>query len=279
LYHAHQSLPFCTFQGQAASIRGSSSSATADAIAHFFVELACEDKATIPFDPKGRETTTTSTEPSEQMSLQIAAASGYGAMLFVDGLKPLMKQRLAHVCLKSVKRIFDAESEQALHDEPVAAPSVGQLLVVSHLVCASDLSKFDQKTRHMAATVSVEGLSSDLFQVGKMILDDGREARTLVVCSVLKLISTSPMTVNGFVLTMVAGLLRAYAVASPDSEIGCKVLVLQALEELSRLHGAKPTIIAVKPAVLSILASAMNQKSALLRSTAVDVRNAWCLVE
>lgn len=266
-------------KGQAGAIRRSSSSSTADAIAKFLVEIACEDKASIPYDPRGRTMSTKSKGPFERVSLQIAAASGYGALLVVDGMKPLMKQRLSHASLKFIKKIFDSESVQARQNEPVSAPSVGQLLVVCHFVCASDLSKFDRKTTHIAATVAVEGLSSDLFQVGTKISDSAKMARTLVVCAILKLICTAPAAVNGFVLSMVAGLLRAYAVSNPDSEIGCKVVVLQALEELSHLDGAKATISAVKPAVLSILESAMTQKSGLLRSTAVDVRNAWCLVD
>jgi hypothetical protein len=276
-------ISFLSLLGQAAAIRGSSSSATADAIARFLVDVACENGATtIPFDPLGRRMMSpTSKGPSERMSLQITAASGYGAMLTVDDIKPLMKQRLSHVCLTSIKKIYDAACAQARQDQPVTAPSVGQLLVVCHLVCANDLSKFDRKSSHMAATISVEGLSSDLFRVGKKkISDDAAKARILVICAVLKLICHAPAAVNGFVLTMVAGLLRAYAVSSPDAEIGCKLVVLQALEELSHLEGAaRATIIAVKPAVLSILASAMNQKSGLLRSSAIDVRNVWCLVE
>lgn len=190
-----------------------------------------------------------------------------------------MKQRLSHICQKNIQRTYESESAQANRDEPVSPPSVGQLLVVCHLVCASDLYKFDRKLSHMVATVCVEGLSSELLQVGRKLLDDGKKARTLVICAVLKLICNAPSAVNGFVLTMVAGLLRAYAVASPETEIGCKLVVLQALQELAHLEGAKSTVMAVKPAVLSILSSAMNQKSGLLRSTAVDVRNAWCLIE
>ena len=73
-------------------------------------------------------------------------------------------------------------------------------------------------------------------------------------------------------------LVRSYAV-SPNSEIGCKIVTLQALERLAHLEGAGASISAVKPAVISILSSAMSQKSPLLRSAAVDVRNVWCLAE
>jgi hypothetical protein len=81
------------------------------------------------------------------------------------------------------------------------------------------------------------------------------------------------------VMEMVSGLLRSYGVSDPNTEIGCKLVTLQALEALAHLDGAKAAILDVQPAVITILSSAMSQKSSLLRSAAVDVRNAWCLVD
>lgn len=242
--------------------------------------MACEQDAAIPYHSQGQKLdTSTSLEQFQQTMLKITASSGYGSMLVVDGVKPLIKQRLSHACLIYIKHTYDKENNQAQHDVPILAPSIGQLLVVCHLICATDLSKLDRNNLHMIAKISVEGFSSGLFEVGKTASDDLALARVLVVCAVLKLICTAAQTVNGFVLTMVTGLLRAYAVADSETEVGCKMVVLQALEELSKLDGAKSIIIAVKPAVLAILSSAMNQRIGLLRSAAVDVRNAWCLVD
>ena len=74
---------------------------------------------------------------------------------------------------------------------------------------------------------------------------------------------------------MVTGLLRAYASSEPSSEISCKLLALQALERMAEVDGAKQFSAAVKPAVVSIMAAALNHPSGLLRQAAVDVRNAW----
>ncbi|KAL3913726.1 MAG: hypothetical protein SGILL_006374, partial [Bacillariaceae sp.] len=265
-------LNYLSLLGQAAGIRGSSSSSTAGSITKFLVEVACEQKCSIPFLSEGLPLDLASSfvDPEEIVAVQLSAASAYGSMLMIDAIKPLMKQRLTHASLKFVKKTFELESNQAQHDEQVSAPSIGQLLVVCHVICSADLRKMDRATTHMIATVCIEGFSSDAFQVGKKMSNEAVKARTLVVCAALNLICTIPKVVNGFVLSMVAGLLRAYAVTDPDTEVGCKLIVLQSLEKLSSLDGAKATIVTVKPAVLAILAVAMNQKSGLLRSAAVD---------
>jgi len=273
--------------GSAAALRGSASKSTADAIARFLVEVSCEQSAILPCVSDGKDKRedrrvnllSSYKEDSVRNSIQIASASAYGAILLEEDIKPLMKQRLTHACLKYIKQTFEKESHEAQSGAPVSAPQIGLLLVVCHLVCSSDLSKFDRATIHMVATVSVEGLSSDLFQGRNALSEEWSRARMLVICAVLKLICAAPATVNGFVLTMVSGLLRSYAVSDPDSEVGCKLIILQALEQVAHLEGAKTTVAAVKPAVLAILASAMNQRSGLLRSAAVDVRNAWCIVD
>ena len=99
-----------------------------------------------------------------------------------------------------------------------------------------------------------------------------------MVSTLLKFLCICPTVLNGYVLEMVSGLLRSYAISDPCEEIGCKLITLQALQELSHLDGAKHSILTVRPAVIAILSSAMNQKNGLLRSAAVDVRNVWCLV-
>lgn len=63
--------------------------------------------------------------------------------------------------------------------------------------------------------------------------------------------------------------------SDPVSEISCKMLALQGLEELSHLEGARSSTVDIKPAVVAVLAAAMNHPSGLLRQAAVDVRNAW----
>jgi hypothetical protein len=88
-----------------------------------------------------------------------------------------------------------------------------------------------------------------------------------------------PSTQIGGKLTVVTGLLRAYASSDPSSEIACKLLALQALEGMADMEGAKQFTMSIKPAVVSIIAAAINHPSGLLRQAAVDVRNAWFLME
>ena len=80
-------------------------------------------------------------------------------------------------------------------------------------------------------------------------------------------------------MTLITGLLRAYAVSSPSSEISCKLLALQALEGMAHMDGARLSANSVRPAVVEVLAAAMNHPSGLLRQAAVDVRNAWYVLE
>jgi hypothetical protein len=79
--------------------------------------------------------------------------------------------------------------------------------------------------------------------------------------------------------TVVKGLLRAYASSDPTTEVSCKLLALQALEGMAHLDGAKDTTAAIQAAVVSILVAATNHPSSLLRQAAVDVRNAWFLLD
>ena len=213
----------------------------------------------------------------------MVSASSFGAILMQEDVKPLMKQRLIHESLKYIERAYAKGLEEAGFGQVASATQIGLLMIACYVICAADLLKFDHAALHKFATLAVEGFSSEIFQLpsqlGSKLPDEVTKTKTLIVCAVLKLICLAPASVNGLIITIVSGLLRSYAVANIDSEVGCKVLALQGLEQIAYLEGAKTSISAVKPAVVAILASAMNQKSGLLRSAAVDVRNAWCLVE
>ena len=209
----------------------------------------------------------------------MVAASAYGAVMMEDGMKPLMKQRLIHKCFRYIKQLFSRFTESQRTD----SPQVGLIIVVCHLVCASDLSKLDDKTVQSLAAYLITGFSTNIFhvssQAGTQLPADAAAARKLVICALLKVIYTAPTAVDRFVLEMVSGLLRSYAISDPDTDVGCKLITLQALEALTHLDGAKDVILSVKPAVITILSSAMTQKNVLLRSATVDVRNMWCFVD
>ena len=212
----------------------------------------------------------------------MVCASGYGNMVMEGSLKQLMRQRLVHICQKHINSTYTNERNQVVAGESVTAPTIGVLTIACHIVSATDINKGDSTMTRKLATIVSEGLSSELFQltspVAKKYPKQIRTTRALVLTAMLKLICLAPAAVNSLMLTMVSGLLRAFAVSSPETELGNKLLALQALEQLANLDGARTSILAVKPAVVALLASAMNQKSYVLRSAAVDVRNAWCVV-
>jgi len=247
------------------------------------MEIACEGCAALPFpsDSKSRtlDFSASFKEDYVTIGLQLVAASAYGAILMEDDISPLMKQRITHICLRYTKKLF-AKSEHVDRTEP---GHIGILVVVCHVVCANDLSRFDCETTNSLVRVVVRGFSSDIFQASTLFDSkfpaEAAKARILVICTILKFICISPTSVDGFVLEIVSGLLRSYGVSNPNTEIGCKLVTLQALEALVHLDGAKVTILDVKPAVIAILSSAMSQKSSVLRSAAVDVRNVWCLID
>ena len=248
------------------------------------METACEGFATLPFLSTPEKRTYNLSRSIEedhlQVWLQVVSASAYGAILMEDDVKPLMEQRVIHICLKYTKKIFNEEDEQV---EKISI-HIGLLMVVCYVVCASDLSRFDCVTARSLARVVVRGFSSaEIFQVtslfGTKFPAEAAKARGLVISALFKFICISAQAVDGLVLDVVSGLLRSYGVSDPNVEIGCKLVTLQALEAVAHLDGsAKATILQIKPAVISILSSAMTQKSCLLRSAAVDVRNTWCLL-
>jgi len=240
------------------------------------MEAACEGYAKPPFcfsEDTLFDISVLFEEDYEQTALKLIAASAYGAILMEDGVKPLIKQRLIHVCIKYIKKSLGKGED---------SDSVGLLMIVCYVICGGDLLKFDSATIHTLATLLINGFSTDLFQTSSQITtklaSNVTKARMLVVSALLKILCVSPKAVNGHILEIVSGLLRLYAISDPSVDVGCKLITLQALQALAHLDNAKDSILAVKPAVIAILSSSMSQKNVILRSAAVDVKNMWCLV-
>ena len=254
---------------------------TADGIARFLMEAACEGYAKPPFcfsEDTFFNISVLFEEDYEQTALKLIAASAYGAILMEDGVKPLIKQRLIHVCIKYIKKSLGKGEES----DSVRPSQVGLLMIVCYVICGGDLLKFDSATIHTLATLLINGFSTDLFQTSSQITtklaSNVTKARMLVVSALLKILCVTSKAVNGHILEIVSGLLRLYAISDPSVDVGCKLITLQALQALAHLDNAKDSILAVKPAVIAILSSSMSQKNVILRSAAVDVKNMWCLV-
>lgn len=76
--------------------------------------------------------------------------------------------------------------------------------------------------------------------------------------------------------------MRAYAVTAdsdPLTDITCKLLILQVFERICHLQIGRKTLLALRPAIVSILGAAMNHPSRMLREAAVAVRNIWYTLE
>lgn len=185
-------------QGSAAASRGASSSSSADKIAKFLVEMASTGKSFLPFTPEdGDHLDLSKFDEISSLQLQITAASAYGSMLFVD-LKPLMKQRLTHTSLKFIRSKYEEERDHAMTGQTIKAPQIGLLVIVCHVICCNDISKLDQSTQHLLATLGTEGLSSAVFLNSgnaKSFVSNNSALKNLVLAAILKLICVAPSSV------------------------------------------------------------------------------------
>ena len=232
--------------GSAAARRGKSSSNTADKIATYLLELACYGIATLPFALDETQRIVLSSVDTSDTSLGLAreAASAYGSILSVD-MKSLMKQRLTHGFLKHMKTIFEEKFDQTKSGPRISSPNGGLLAMICHFICDTNLEKIDKMTMHQIASIAVDGLcSSDLFDPNGTYSPTKSLSKNLVLVAIIKLLSIIPETVsNGFLLTLVTGLLQAYAVSDPSREVSSKLLALQG--PVSYTHLTLPTILLV----------------------------------
>ena len=133
----------------------------------------------------------------------MAAASAYGSILSID-MKPLMKQRLTHGCLKYIRAAYEEERDQAQSGQKIAAPKSGLLAMICHVICDIDLSKLDQMTLHQIASITVEGLSSSqLFDPNGAYSPAKTASKNLVLVAILKLLSVAPESVPVSTITKV----------------------------------------------------------------------------
>jgi hypothetical protein len=196
---------FRAFQGSAAACRGGNSSQTSDKVAIILVQLACEGKSLIPSD-KARdpaELSFLSSDLAANDAIEAATASAYGSMLYAEAY-PLMKQRLTHVALKIIRAAYEEEHARAERGQTRnhGFPRIGLLVIASHIVCSSDISKLDKKTLHQLSVITLEGLSSRVFPVDESSTLKFAAVRKLVLSSILKLICVAPTSVRIFFVSV-----------------------------------------------------------------------------
>ena len=200
-------------KGSASLSRGGVSCSTADKVALFLVELACELKAALPFTDEGQgmldltklDSPDASNDEKVSTSLKIATGSAFGSMLSVEGSTPLMKQRLVHVTMKYIRSTYDELCVQSNNGEAVTAPRVGLLMIACHIVCCSNLQRLDKNAVRQLSTIIILGMSSWIFSA----IDERNKpkpevtaVKKMVLASTLKLICIVPTEVLFFSLTL-----------------------------------------------------------------------------
>jgi hypothetical protein len=165
------------------------------------VQLACEGKSSIPSD-KTRdpvELSFLSSELAANEAIEVASASAYGSMLYAEAY-PLMKQRLTHVALKIIRAAYEEEHARAERGQTGnhGFPGVGLVVIASHIVCSSDISKLEKKALHQLSVITLEALSSRVFPVDESTTLKFATVRKLVLSSILKLICVAPTSVRTF---------------------------------------------------------------------------------
>jgi hypothetical protein len=278
-------LSFCsyfdTLQGTAGASKGGKSVVSSSVIAKFLLKLACAGESRLPFEgedaPVIKLQDLNSTNLALSETLKIAAASAYGSMISTAEGPPLAKQRLVHMSQKHIRSTYEKDKTEAMAGHAIPEPEIGLLIIVSHILCSCDLNTIEKNLLQQMTTIEIEGLSSSVFAKVEGGSSKFTHVKSLVLAAILKLICVVPHLIPGR-LTVVKGLLRAYGTADPASEVGCKLLSLQALEQIASMEGAKDFAASIQPAVVSIVAAATNHPSGLLRQAAVDVRNAWFLI-
>jgi hypothetical protein len=156
--------------------------------------------------------------------------------------------------------------------------SPGLLSTLCHAICASNLSHVASVNMATAAKALTSSLSPPS-------LSAARQADTtmpeLILAALLKLLSASPASFpNAYLL--ITGSLHAFATAADleqRSEVACKVLALQLIAGVSQMDKSGEALKSLKPAVVSLLSTATNHPSGLLRIAAGEVRNAWFFID
>lgn len=260
--------------GSAAATRGASSTAIADHITHFLLDLACNKQATNPFsnDILDEVDLTIFDDSSVCNSgvLSAKAASSFGLLLASATGVPLRNQRFSHTAIKHIAQSVTISDTAA----SITAIPVGILCTVCHIVCSGTLRNVGIKDISLIVDIVMSGLSSSVLEVD---IASGASTTKLVLTSLIKLLSLTPSSFDGKIYDLVTGAMRAFA-KQEKLEVVTKLLSLQILDIVARMDPNGNVLKQITPSVVSILGVAMNHPSAVLRHATVEVRNTWFLV-
>ena len=251
--------------GSAAACRGESSAKTADRIVVFFADLACSKIADLSLDTDN----TIHVEVSEHggRDFSVEAASFLGSIFTAGSCGSLWRQRLTHI---TVKRLQFHLQKCNLDGK---APSPGMVATACHITCSTKPKTISSVSLQVISKIVILALEPDALPSS-----DEFSLKTLLLATILKLITISPDSISPNIAYITTGIIRTYATAGePGStgDIALKLMCLQALQSIARMHHGRDALTEVKPAVVSLLSGAMNHPSAVLRQAVVEVRNTW----
>jgi hypothetical protein len=157
-------------------------------------------------------------------------------------------------------------------------PAQGLLSALCQVVCSTNLRTVSCTTLQTAAEALTCSLSSARLRAANQVDEALPE---FVLASIVKLMSASPTSFPK-IYPLVTGSLLAFASAADleqRSEVACKILALQVLDAVTRMHNSTETLKTIKPGVVSLLLTATNHPSGLVRAAVGEVRNAWYFID
>jgi len=254
--------------GSAAACRGGSSAKAADRIVVFFADLACSKSADLSVDIDS----TIHVDVSEHggRDLSVEAASFLGSIFTAGNGGSLWRQRLTHMTVKRLQ----FHLEKCNLDRK--APSPGMVATACHIVCSTKPKTISSVSLQVISKTVILALEPDALPSS-----DEFSLKTLLLAAILKLITISPDTISPNIAYITTGIMRTYATAGEPGSTGditLKLMCLQALQSIARMHHGRDALTQVKPAVVTLLSGAMNHPSAVLRQAVVEVRNTWFIM-
>lgn len=264
--------------GSAAAQRGGPSSKTSDQIILFLIDLACTTTATMTFQDVSHEPIDfNSRELDGSSRLSIHAASACGSILSTGLDQILCHQRLVHIAFK---RINECAYAARLQDEKASLKmiSIGFITAMCHIICSGSLENVNGKHVDVAAEIILCGLNPVRLKEAQHI---DATIPMLVLAAFIKLLGFSPKSFPN-IYPLITATLHAYTIfgdLNDKSDLAGKILALQALADVAQMGNSAAAVKSTRAVVISLIGTATNHPSGLLRHAASEVRNAWFFVD
>lgn len=209
-----------------------------------------------------------------QVALQLACATAFGVMISIDAGGPFWKQRLVHLATKEIK-------VKSVGNSPGSPSFWGCLALQAQIVACGNLSALSENSRSGVSNGLVQGLmamfprnsNDELRRLSKT--PDFIALQELLLAGIIKLLSESKTRMSKEIGRLVPVTLR---LLSGDALTGPKVLGLQVVHIACSFESEKAVLVALKPAVESVLFELLDHPSSVFREMVSETRNHWSIV-